>query len=119
MGGRGSNSGIIHKSVAPSLPKLQGTEKQVAWANQIREDAINTAERNIKLNEDRLRQYGIKNMYEPKIEAYKQVRDNLRTALSKIDKASDIIDKRHIISGETVNTQADKIEEQIRKKRRN
>lgn len=120
MGGRGSTSGITHNSAKSNLPELQGTEKQIAWAKQIREDALETAGKNIKLNQDRLKQYGpgMKNMYEPRIEAYKQVRQNLYTALTKISNASDIIDKRHIISADMVTKEADRIEEQIRKKKK-
>lgn len=115
MGGRGGTSGITQTNNTASLPKLKGTEKQIAWAEQIRQDTLGTAERNIKSLEDKIKQYG--DIFKPNLAAYKQVRSNLLSALTKIDDASLLIDKRHIFSGETVNREAGKIAEKIRNKK--
>ncbi|MDE7323160.1 MAG: hypothetical protein K2N73_10640 [Lachnospiraceae bacterium] len=40
MGGRGSSSGLIGGSGVPKMPQLQGTEKQIKWAEDIRSKKI-------------------------------------------------------------------------------
>ena len=112
MGGRGSGSGMSGggsggKSV--KLPQLKGSERQIAWANQIRRDAIATADRNIEHFQKEKKKAGGISIHDDTIAAYKEVRSNLVNALQKIDSASVIIDKRHIFSGDTVIREADKI----------
>lgn len=118
MGGRGSSSGLSNNQI--SLPKLRGSEKQIAWAEDIRNEAIRTADLNIESSKKRMKEYGDsgKALFGPRLEAYKQVKANLLNALSKMDDASKIIDKSHIISGDTVNKEATRIEAKIREKRK-
>lgn len=58
MGGRGGASGLSAKNQKISfkgLPTLKGSEKQVKWAEQIRNNAIDTINRNIDLANERIR----------------------------------------------------------------
>lgn len=118
MGGRGSSSGSGTKKANVKLPDLHGSEKQIAWANQIREEAIKTVEMNIERARKQLKQTKMESMFGPEIEAYRQVGKNLYEALLKTADASVIIDKRHIISGETVVKEAARLADQIRKRKK-
>ena len=52
--GRGSGSGSSGGGKGRTYPNLTGSEKQVAWANDIRQKAINTAGANIEAANRRL-----------------------------------------------------------------
>lgn len=55
MGGRGSSSGGGGggggSAVSASMPTLTGSEKQVAWAENIRSDALSTADRIVDVSD--------------------------------------------------------------------
>lgn len=118
MGGRGSASGIGHSNKMVKLPQLKGSEKQINWANQIRDEAIKTADLNINLMKSRLKEYGESEIRRAELEAFKEVKKNLLEALQNIDSASVIINKRHIISGDMVLREAARIADKKREKRR-
>lgn len=121
MGGRGSSSGIpARRNVIniSDMPKLTGSEKQIKWAEQIRDDAIGTVNGNIRTYEERIRKYPeSKTIFESRIKAYEEVGRQLNEVLQKITSASQIIDKREYLSGSYINQAADKIEEMQKKKR--
>lgn len=112
-GGRGSASGIARKT---NFPNLVGSEKQVKWAQDIREEAINTVDDNIKLARERYEKYKME-IYKDAEEAYKEVKKQLIPALATYTKASDLIDRRDMFSSSRIIDLAQKIEEQLRKKR--
>lgn len=49
---RKANESAAEKAKEMELPELQGTEKQVAWANTLRQNMIDKINERIKLNED-------------------------------------------------------------------
>lgn len=111
MGGRGGSSGMksggskvgTYRINLSALPKLEGTEKQVSWANSIRETAVGT----INSNLERLEQFskrgpGFARSVEPQLRAFEKAGKELSTALGQMKKASDIIDKRNVLSGRTI-----------------
>lgn len=117
MGGRGSSSGITNKFPMSNLPKLQGSEKQIEWANRIREETLNTASGNIRLYEKRIKEYGNGIELRTNLEAYKQVYENAYNSLMKQNQASKIIDKRTLFNSEVVNQEASRIANRIRNKK--
>lgn len=121
MGGRGGSSGLSGGSSglisASSMPKLTGSEKQVKWAEQIRDNAIDTVNSNIKLANERYRKYK-SDTYLNTLNAYKQIGNQLGTALNNIISASNLIDRRDTFSPSRINNLANRIEEELRKKRK-
>lgn len=72
------------------MVELKGTEKQVAWATQIREDAINTINRNIALCEERNKQR--KGISDIELQIWNQLKEEVMKCIGNIDSASKIID---------------------------
>lgn len=101
MGGRGGSSGLSpgnapaksQKVDFSSLPELQGSEKQVKWAEQIRSNVINTINNNI----ERMEKSENRDYYKPSIEAFKEIGEKVNAMLRQPPgvKASNIIDKRN------------------------
>lgn len=83
------------------LPTLEGTEKQIAWANQIREDAINTILSNITLAKQRKEKYG-EPIFDDCIKAFEQVLEQLIHALQTYTKAADLINRREHFSSSRI-----------------
>lgn len=75
------------------LPELQGSEKQVKWAEQIRSNVINTINDNI----ERMENSENRSFYKPSIEAFKEIGEKVNTMLRQPPgaKASNIIDRRN------------------------
>lgn len=117
MGGRGANSGLekqkSQKIDFSGLPDLQGTEKQIAWAEDIRRNAINTINNNI----ERMEKENPK-LFRYDIEAFKEIGESLRKVLTQPQgaKASLIIEKRSMFSGDRILRVKN---EMVMKKRRN
>lgn len=124
MGGRGGSSGLSPSSKsglidASQMPKLTGSEKQIKWAEQIRENAINTVNKNIELAIERNKQYGKQTqIYADQIESYNHIGKQLGEELKKIDSASVLINRRDTFSGQRINMLAQKLEEAYKKKRK-
>lgn len=121
MGGRGGSSGLRGGSSGlinvSSMPKLSGSEKQVKWAEQIRNNAINSVNSNIKLANERYEKYKT-DSYLDTANAYKQIANQLDSTLNNITSASILIDKRNTFSPNRIDKLASDIEEEIRRKRR-
>ena len=119
MGGRGASSGLnINQGnkVKISLPQLTGSEKQVRWANEIRENAINTINANIETARKRMREYpSLSKRYSEDIESFSEIGNQLKAVLEKVTSAEQIINKRHIFEGSRIINEAKKLKE--RKKR--
>ena len=111
------NNGKIDKS---RMPELVGSEKQIKWAQQIREDAIGTVNKNIELAEERMEKVSgsSKKVFLETIDAYKEVGRQLSEELQKITSASVMIDRRNTFSGSRINQLATKYQEFQRKKKK-
>ena len=122
MGGRGSSSGIPKARNLISIsdmPKLTGSEKQIKWAESIREDAIGTVNGNIRNAETQMQKNpDSKSIWESRIEAYEETGRQLKNTLEKITSAKQIIDQRKYLSPSYVNQAAEKIEEMQKRKRK-
>lgn len=120
MGGRGGASGLSaknHKISFKGLPTLKGSEKQVQWAEQIRNNAIDTINRNIDLANERIKKYpSAQKIYQNQIESLQEIGKQLKEVLLKVSNASQIIEKRHIFESSRILDEASKIEQ--RKKKR-
>lgn len=111
MGGRGSSSGISNNRFsARNFPELSGSEKQVKWANDIRNSALDTIEENIKSQRDYLRRF--KNDFDAqvKLDLYESARETYLKKLRSVTSAKEIIDNRRLYDGrmifDTVNDRA-------------
>ena len=120
MGGRGGASGLSAKNqkISPKgLPTLNGSEKQVQWAEQIRKNAIDTINKNIDLANERIKKYpSNQKNYQSDIESLQEIGKQLKEVLSKISNASQIIEKRNIFESSRILDEVSKIKQ--RKKKR-
>ena len=96
MGGRGGASGLGRGGAKP-LPELTGSEKQVKWAKDIRQSALDTISSNLKNEKE---YYSKFKDFESKmkIELYKDLQEAFQERFQNITKASQIIDMRNNIS---------------------
>lgn len=95
MGGRGSSGGGIGSAVSAKMPELQGSAKQVSWANDIRSGAllaldmnVGNAERSEKLN------LGIDSR-NPSVKSTKEVRTMVVKMFQGMNSAKEFIDRRN------------------------
>lgn len=75
--------------------ELKGTEKQVAWANEIRDNAINTINRNIEICEERNKKHI--NMCAVELQVWLELKEAVFSKIENIDRAAEIIDMRHML----------------------
>lgn len=100
MGGRGSSGssgGGSGSASSAKMPALTGSEKQIAWANEIRAGFLNAADANVR-NAQRDRSLGtaVKG-YEGtaiSVEAAKQVRKDAVKMMQGVTSAKQIIENR-------------------------
>lgn len=123
MGGRGGASGFSdgNKSGMISIsdmPKLTGSDKQINWAEKIRENAASVVNNNINLHKSRIKQYGDIQEYKDGLEAFTYIGKQLGEELKKIDSASVLINRRETFSPNRIIDLAGKLEEAYRRKRR-
>jgi hypothetical protein len=78
--------------------KMKGTEKQIAWAQDIRSQAIENIESNIKLNAERYEEFDHHPMYAANVESYKIMRAVIEGIYEAHDDAEYIINHRTILS---------------------
>lgn len=123
MGGRGGNSGMSkgygnYRVNASSMPKLSGSEKQVSWANQIRESAINTVNKNIEraLNEEK--RSGVNGLFRNKIKAFEEIGRQLEGGFKGKTSASWIIENRGQFSSSRILRIANEMAQRYRKEER-
>lgn len=81
---------------------MKGTEKQIRWAENIKESAYETVNGNIKILNERLEKYPNWNSLKNDIKGYEKVREILDMFFSQCDDAAKIIEKRFILDGETL-----------------
>jgi len=77
------------------MTNLKGSEKQINWANVIREDAVNTVAANIERLEKSIKEfnYGIE-----ELEAWNNIKAQIENAFNQLENASDIIDRRNALN---------------------
>lgn len=115
MGGRGGSSSRSGGGGRASLPTLTGSEKQISWANDIREQAyiqLDALDRTIsRIKKDVSKRGGMsKNAIKKEAESLagfsessiKTVRSELNDTLSKITSAKTIIDQRNNLSPDSI-----------------
>lgn len=101
MGGRGS-SGVTgsrgsKNAVDQKMPDLTGSEKQVRWANEIRQNMLSYADANVR-NAKQNEKINLRASYIATVDATEWVRNYLVNELKTITSASKIIDKRDKIT---------------------
>lgn len=82
------------------IPKLKGSEKQVKWANDIIQEAVDTIEANLKRSRERAKQYPKDTTFSDNVAIWEKL-DKAYKALfpARIDNAAEIIDKRNYLNG--------------------
>lgn len=120
MGGRGGSSGLSAKGGNVKFPELQGSEKQVEWANRIRQDAMDVINYQIQWHKDTIPQRPYdKDYLEASLESYKEIKKSISDTFSSVNEASKIIDKRNMFSQSRIQDIAKKAADQkARKKKR-
>lgn len=81
---------------------LKGSEKQIAWAEDIIGEARRTVENNIALIKGIQEQHNLK-VRQDELEAYELCGKQLEEMLANIDSASKIIDMRDQLSSANIN----------------
>lgn len=103
MGGRGSSFQTSNNVFTErKFPELTGSEKQIKWANDIRDSALDTIELNIKSSRDYLKRF--KNDFDSqvKVDLYESARETYLKKLRSVTSAKDIIDNRHLYDGQRI-----------------
>lgn len=109
MGGRGGKSGIrgggsTGESLAinAKMPQLTGSDKQIKWANDIRESALKNADHLVK-NAEASKNLGMQpDSVTPSVEGSKFARRELVERLQKVTSAPQIINARNGITYESI-----------------
>lgn len=99
MGGRGGGSGLGSNTAAGAkMPELTGSEKQVQWAKSLRDNFMQAADANVR-NAMRNKALGLQSGTNiPSVEGAKKVRKDIVSTFQKITSASQIIDKRGMMT---------------------
>lgn len=123
MGGRGGSSGLSGgggNGGIGKLPDLQGSEKQVEWANRIRQEAMDTIEHQIRWYKETIPQRPYdKDYLEATLGSYKEIKKAISDTFFSVKEASKIIDNRSKFSPSRIQDIARKsAEEKVRKKKR-
>lgn len=120
MGGRGGSSGLSPKGGSLRFPELQGSTKQVEWANRIRQEAMDTIEHQIQWYKETIPQRPYdKDYLEATLESYKEIKNAISDTFFSVKEASKIIDNRSKFSPSRIQDIARKsAEEKVRKKKR-
>lgn len=96
MGGRGSSFQTSNSVFTErKFPELTGSEKQIKWANDIRDSALDTIEANIESNRNYLKRF--KNDFDAqvKLDLYEGARETYLKQLRSVTNAKEIIDRRN------------------------
>ena len=97
MGGRGSSFQTSNNVFTErKFPELTGSEKQIKWANDIRDSALDITEANIESNRNYLKRF--KNDFDAKVklDLYESARRAYLEKLRSVTSAKEIIDNRHL-----------------------
>lgn len=108
MGGRGSSSGLSRKGGGMSFDtsKLNGSEKQKAWAKEIVDSAFRTVNNNIRINTTGIR--GQNAHSKEMANNYKKIGQEIKQKLNTFTSASQVIDIRSTIRSKNINDMANR-----------
>ena len=93
---------------------MTGTEKQIAWAQDIKRQAMESIESNIKTNAERYEEFDHHPMYAANIEAYKIMAAVIEGIFAAHDDAEYIINHRAMLSPSGFSTHVNRWAEMIR-----
>ena len=86
-------SWMEEKKMEEKMKDLIGTEKQVAWAESIRDNAVNTLNGNVRIYTERLEKHG--KLFKIDLEVWTELRNMVVSQIKDIESAAKIIDIRH------------------------
>lgn len=98
------------------MKQLKGSEKQIAWAEKIRNGAMETCEINIKLAKEKIERYPGVADFEYDLKAFENLKNQFESLFDDLEDASKIIDKRDVLSSNHVIYMAGKIREEMKRK---
>lgn len=101
MGGRGGASGFQSKQ-SRNFPNLTGSEKQIKWAEDIRNGLIDSIDAAIKSNRDYLKRFPNDFESRVKLDLFSDAKTGFLNQLNNIESAKEIIDKRNIYNPQRV-----------------
>lgn len=99
------------------LKELTGTEKQVAWANDIRLEAINTINHNYDILIEKWEKYFDRNpeaFLMTDIRAWEELAKQIKKILDSTTTAKEFIEKRHLISSRQILNKHDMVRNLIK-----
>lgn len=94
MGGRGSSGGGSGSAVSAKMPELQGSTKQVSWANDIRSGALLALDMNVRNAERNEKLRGAIDAHNPSVKSTKEVRSMAVKMFQGMNSAKEFIDRR-------------------------
>lgn len=92
---------------------MRGSEKQIAWAEDIKKEAYGTVNANIKTLDEKIEKYPNWETAKKERAAFIRVREMLDEVFGKIEDASVIIEKRYMLSGKSIIELKRSIEERM------
>lgn len=93
MGGRGSGGGGgFASAVSAKMPTLQGSEKQVSWAQEIRAQALEALDAHVRNASGKYYRPGFSN---PTLEAFQEVRKTVVSQFQQQTSAKSFIENRN------------------------
>ena len=117
MGGRGGAGGGIangtKSALSAKMPTLKGSEKQIKWAEEIRESVLKNADLVVK-NAEKIGGYA--SITTPSTDGAKFARKSVIEQLQKVDSASALINNRSRMTYDYVNKIALEYDRRKRKK---
>lgn len=94
MGGRGSGGGS-GSAASAKMPELQGSAKQVSWANDIRSRALLALDMNVRSAEMNEKLRGAIDGFNPSVKSTKEVRTMAVEMFQGMRSAKEFIDRRY------------------------
>ena len=118
MGGRGVSGGVglsggNKSAIGAKMPTLKGSEKQIKWAQEIREQVLKNADLVVK-NAEKLG--GYTDLNNPSVQGAKFARKSIREQVQKVELASAFISNRSRMTYDYVNKIALEYDRRKRKK---
>lgn len=95
MGGRGSGGGGSRSAVSAKMPELQGSAKQVSWANDIRSRALQALDMNIRNAERNEKLRGAIDGFNPSVKSTREIRSMAVKMFQGMRSAKEFIDRRY------------------------
>lgn len=94
MGGRGSSGGGRGSAVSAKMPELQGSAKQVSWANDIRSGALSALDMNVRNAERNEKLANPIDAFHPSVKSTREIRSMAVEMFQGMRSAKEFIDRR-------------------------